>query len=90
MLKHLAEQRDHSKEVSQKAFEENCNFRNTVREKLNQKMLANMENRSAQMAALNEKFKEKVRSHCYSIPTRCIFMLNVGEKRGNYHDPFVF
>uniref|UniRef100_A0A8D3BP22 Stathmin n=1 Tax=Scophthalmus maximus TaxID=52904 RepID=A0A8D3BP22_SCOMX len=59
VLKHLAEQRDHSKEVSQKAFEENCNFRNTVREKLNQKMLANMENRSAQMAALNEKFKEK-------------------------------
>lgn len=60
MLKHLAEKREHEKEVIQKAIEENCNFSKMVQEKLNQKMEANKENRTARMAALNEKFKEKV------------------------------
>lgn len=60
MLKHLAEKREHEKEVLQKAMEESCNFSKITQEKLKQKMEANKENRSARMAALNEKFKEKV------------------------------
>ncbi|XP_033836966.1 stathmin 1b isoform X1 [Periophthalmus magnuspinnatus] len=59
VLKHLAEKREHEKEVIQKAFEEDCNFKKMALEKLAQKMEANKENRNAQMAALNEKFKEK-------------------------------
>ncbi|KAM6935694.1 stathmin 1b [Lycodopsis pacificus] len=59
VLKHLAEQREHEKEVIQKAIEEDSNFSKMAQEKLNQKMEANKENRTARMAALNEKFKEK-------------------------------
>ncbi|XP_061572495.1 stathmin-like [Cololabis saira] len=59
VLKQLAEKREHEKEVIQKAIEENCNFSKLAQEKLNQKMEVNKENRSARMAALNEKFKEK-------------------------------
>ncbi|XP_040901103.1 stathmin 1b [Toxotes jaculatrix] len=59
VLKHFAEKREHEKEVIQKAIEENCNFSKMAQEKLNQKMEANKENRTARMAALNEKFKEK-------------------------------
>ncbi|KAJ0047428.1 hypothetical protein NL108_001282 [Boleophthalmus pectinirostris] len=59
VLKHLAEKREHEKEVIQKAIEESCNFSKMAQEKLVQKMEANKENRNAQMAALNEKFKEK-------------------------------
>ncbi|XP_010752709.1 stathmin 1b [Larimichthys crocea] len=59
VLKHLAEKREHEKEVLQKAMEESCNFSKITQEKLKQKMEANKENRSARMAALNEKFKEK-------------------------------
>ncbi|KAM6910454.1 stathmin 1b, partial [Xenentodon cancila] len=59
VLKNLAEKREHEKEVIQKAIEENCNFSKLAKEKLNQKMEVNKENRSARMAALNEKFKEK-------------------------------
>ena len=54
MLKHLAEKREHEKEVLQKAMEENNNFSKMAEEKLNQKMEANKENRTARMAALNE------------------------------------
>ena len=60
MLKHLAEKREHEKEVLQKAMEENDNFSKMAEEKLNQKMEANKEKREARMAELNEKFKEKV------------------------------
>lgn len=60
VLKHLAEKREHEKEVLQKAMEENNNFSKMAEEKLNQKMEANKENRTALMAAMNEKFKEKV------------------------------
>lgn len=60
VLKHLAEKREHGKEVLQKAMEENNNFSKMAEEKLNQKMEANKENRTALMAAMNEKFKEKV------------------------------
>ncbi|XP_026096848.1 stathmin-like isoform X1 [Carassius auratus] len=59
VLKQLAERREHEKEVLQKALEENNNFSKMAEEKLNQKMEANKENRSAIMAAMNEKFKEK-------------------------------
>ncbi|XP_036949647.1 stathmin-like isoform X1 [Acanthopagrus latus] len=59
VLKHLAEKREHEKEVLQKAMEENNNFSKMAEEKLNQKMEANKENRTALMAAMNEKFKEK-------------------------------
>uniref|UniRef100_A0AAQ5XF00 Stathmin n=1 Tax=Amphiprion ocellaris TaxID=80972 RepID=A0AAQ5XF00_AMPOC len=67
ILKHLAEKREHEKEVIQKAIEENCNFMKSAQEKLNQKMEANKENHSARMAALSEKFKEKVSSSCTDI-----------------------
>ena len=40
-------------------MEENNNFSKMAEEKLNQKMEANKENRTARMAAMNEKFKEK-------------------------------
>lgn len=56
----MAEKREHEKEVQQKAMEENNNFSKMAEEKLNQKMEANKENRTALMAAMNEKFKEKV------------------------------
>ncbi|KAL7827006.1 hypothetical protein AOLI_G00322150 [Acnodon oligacanthus] len=59
VLKHLAEKREHEKVVQQKAVEENNNFSKMAEEKLNQKMEANKENRTAIMAAMNEKFKEK-------------------------------
>lgn len=41
-------------------MEENNNFSKMAEEKLNLKMEANKENRTAIMAAMNEKFKEKV------------------------------
>uniref|UniRef100_A0A8D3BFA1 Stathmin n=2 Tax=Scophthalmus maximus TaxID=52904 RepID=A0A8D3BFA1_SCOMX len=59
VLKHLAEKREHEKEVLLKAMEENNNFSKMAEEKLNLKMEANKENRTAIMAAMNEKFKEK-------------------------------
>ncbi|XP_051991472.1 stathmin-like [Xyrauchen texanus] len=59
VLRHLAEKREHEKEVLQKALEESNNFSKMAEEKLNQKMEANKENRSAIMAAMTEKFKEK-------------------------------
>lgn len=46
--------------VQQKALEENNNFSKMAEEKLNQKMEATKEKRTAMMAAMNEKFKEKV------------------------------
>ncbi|XP_061520587.1 stathmin 1a [Phyllopteryx taeniolatus] len=59
VLKHLAEKREHEKEVLQKAMEENNNFSKMAEEKLNQKMETNKGKRTAIMAAMNEKFKEK-------------------------------
>lgn len=64
VLKHLAEKREHMKEVQQKAMEENNNFSKMAEEKLQQKMEANKENRTAIMAAMSEKFKEKVGRFC--------------------------
>ncbi|KAJ8386280.1 hypothetical protein AAFF_G00174760 [Aldrovandia affinis] len=59
VLKHLAEKREHEKEVQQKAMEESSNFSKMAEDKLNQKMEANKENRTARMQAMNDKFKEK-------------------------------
>ncbi|CAB1342534.1 unnamed protein product, partial [Coregonus sp. 'balchen'] len=57
--KHLAEKREHEREVIQKAFEENNNFIKNAKEKLEQKMEANKENREALLAAMLERLQEK-------------------------------
>lgn len=44
----------------QKAFEENNNFIKNAKEKLEQKMEANKENREALLAAMLERLQEKV------------------------------
>lgn len=69
VLKHLADEREHEKEVLQKAMEENNNFSKMAEERLNQKMEANKENRTALKAAMSEKFKEKV---SVSFKFKCI------------------
>lgn len=46
----------------QKAFEENNNFIKNAKEKLEQKMEANKENREALLAAMLERLQEKVQS----------------------------
>lgn len=60
LLKHLAEKREHEREVIQKAFEENNNFIKNAKEKLEQKMESNKENREALLAAMLERLQEKV------------------------------
>ncbi|KAM9421483.1 stathmin-4-like isoform 1-T4 [Salvelinus alpinus] len=59
LLKHLAEKREHEREVIQKALEENNNFIKNSKEKLEQKMEANKENREALLAAMLERLQEK-------------------------------
>lgn len=63
MLKHLAEKREHEREVIQKAFEENNNFIKNAKEKLEQKMEAIKENREALLAAMLERLQEKVQTN---------------------------
>lgn len=60
LLKHLAEKREHEREVIQKAIEENNNFIKTAKERLAQKMESNKENREAHLAAMLERLQEKV------------------------------
>lgn len=60
MLKHLAEKREHEREVLQKALEENNNFSKMAEEKLILKMEQIKENREANLAALIERLQEKV------------------------------
>uniref|UniRef100_A0A671EMX2 Stathmin-4 n=1 Tax=Rhinolophus ferrumequinum TaxID=59479 RepID=A0A671EMX2_RHIFE len=62
LLKHLAEKREHEREVIQKAIEENNNFIKMAKEKLAQKMESNKENREAHLAAMLERLQEKVSS----------------------------
>ncbi|XP_063771104.1 stathmin-4 isoform X1 [Pseudophryne corroboree] len=59
LLKHLAEKREHEREVIQKAIEENNNFSKMAKEKLTQKMEVNKENREAHLAAMLERLQEK-------------------------------
>lgn len=66
MLKHLAEAREHEREVLLKATEVRDNFTKMTKENITQKMEAYKENRVAQRAALNEKFKARVSSSCLS------------------------
>lgn len=66
MLKHFAEVREHEKEVLLKAVEDRNNFTKMTQECIAQKMEAYKENRGAQMAALNEKFKARVSCSCRS------------------------
>lgn len=66
MLKHFAEVREHEKEVLQKATEDRNNFSKMTKENISQKMEAYKENRVAQRAVLNEKFKARVSSSCCS------------------------
>uniref|UniRef100_A0A8C0WN95 Stathmin-4 n=1 Tax=Castor canadensis TaxID=51338 RepID=A0A8C0WN95_CASCN len=62
LLKHLAEKREHEREVIQKAIEENNNFIKMAKEKLAQKMESNKENREAHLAAMLERLQEKARN----------------------------
>ncbi|XP_031446729.1 stathmin-2 isoform X1 [Phasianus colchicus] len=61
VLKHLAEKREHEREVLQKALEENNNFSKMAEEKLILKMEQIKENREANLAALIERLQEKER-----------------------------
>ena len=60
VLKHLAEKREHEREVLQRALEENNNFSKMAEEKLILKMEQIKENREANLAALIERLQEKV------------------------------
>lgn len=70
LLKHLAEKREHEREVIQKAIEENNNFIKMAKEKLAQKMESNKENREAHLAAMLERLQEKVRARKRGIGIR--------------------
>uniref|UniRef100_A0A672SEN6 Stathmin n=1 Tax=Sinocyclocheilus grahami TaxID=75366 RepID=A0A672SEN6_SINGR len=59
LLKHLAEKREHEREVAQKAIEEHNNFIKMAKEKLEQRMEINKENREAHIAAMLERLQEK-------------------------------
>lgn len=61
VLKQLAEKREHERQVLHKALEENNNFSKMAEEKLNYKMEVNKENREAQLNALKQRLREKVR-----------------------------
>lgn len=60
LLKHLAEKREHERGVVQKAMEEQTNFIKMAKEKLEQRMEINKENREAHIAAMLERLQEKV------------------------------
>ncbi|KAM6980517.1 stathmin-like 4, like [Aplochiton taeniatus] len=59
LLKHLAEKREHERGVAQKAAEEHSNFIRLAKEKLEQRMEANKENRQAHLTAMLERLQEK-------------------------------
>ncbi|KAJ7408418.1 hypothetical protein WISP_121191 [Willisornis vidua] len=65
VLKHLAEKREHEREVLQKALEENNNFSKMAEEKLILKMEQIKENREANLAALIERLQEKASDVVY-------------------------
>uniref|UniRef100_A0A4W5LR97 Stathmin n=1 Tax=Hucho hucho TaxID=62062 RepID=A0A4W5LR97_9TELE len=67
LLKHLAEKREHERDVIQKALEENNNFIKNAKEKLEQKMEANKENREALLVAMLERLQEKSHSLFLSL-----------------------
>uniref|UniRef100_A0A4W5KCX0 Stathmin n=1 Tax=Hucho hucho TaxID=62062 RepID=A0A4W5KCX0_9TELE len=59
VLRHLAERREHEKEVLHKAMEENNNFSKMAEEKLNSKMEAKKANREAYLNSLKQRLREK-------------------------------
>ncbi|CAL8395204.1 unnamed protein product [Arctogadus glacialis] len=59
LLKHLAEKREHQREVVQKATEENNNFIRHAKQRLQQRMENNQENRQNRLAAMRERLQEK-------------------------------
>ncbi|XP_062863005.1 stathmin-like 4, like [Trichomycterus rosablanca] len=67
LLKHLAEKREHEREVAQKALDEQNNFIKTAKEKLEQKMETNKENRKAHIAAMLGRLQEKEK-HAEEVP----------------------
>lgn len=78
----------------QKAFEENNNFIKHAKEKLEQKMEANKENREALLAAMLERLQEKVRStfnpqrefiRVVSIGLSCLYASRKHKERGYHH-----
>lgn len=81
MLRHLAERREHEREVLHKAIEENNNFSKMAEEKLNYKMEVISQNREAYLNSLKQRLREKV---CYLVvvlfisPFPYTFFLGVG------------
>lgn len=71
MLKHLAEKREHEREVALKAAEEHNNFVRLAKEKLEHRMEANKEKRQAHIAAMLERLQEKVREKTWDPPPSC-------------------
>uniref|UniRef100_UPI00358E39AF stathmin-like isoform X1 n=2 Tax=Myxine glutinosa TaxID=7769 RepID=UPI00358E39AF len=61
VLKHLAEKRDHEREVIQKAQEEKKVFMKKAEERLNNSMETKKEKREAQLAAKVERLHDKVK-----------------------------
>lgn len=92
MLKHFAEVREHEKEVLQKVTEDRSNFSKITKDNISQKMEAYKENRVAQRAVLNEKFKARVSppvpatSRMFPTDSRavttCCFLLATGQEAG--------
>ncbi|XP_030233527.1 stathmin-like 4, like isoform X2 [Gadus morhua] len=66
LLKHLAEKREHEREVAQKAVEEQNNFIRLAKEKLEHRMELNKEKRQAHLAAMLERLQEKDK-HCVEV-----------------------
>ncbi|XP_076834411.1 stathmin-like 4, like isoform X2 [Brachyhypopomus gauderio] len=67
LRKFLAEKREHERGVAQKALEEHNNFIKTAREKLEQRMEINKENREAHIAAMLDRLQEKEK-HAEEVP----------------------
>uniref|UniRef100_A0A674BLK3 Stathmin n=1 Tax=Salmo trutta TaxID=8032 RepID=A0A674BLK3_SALTR len=63
LLKHLAEKREHEREVAQKALEEHNNFIRLAKERMELRMEHNKEKREAHLAAMLERLQEKVELH---------------------------
>ncbi|XP_041710814.1 stathmin-4 isoform X1 [Coregonus clupeaformis] len=59
LLKHLAEKREHEREVAQKALEEHNSFIRLAKERLELRMEHNKEKREAHLAAMLERLQEK-------------------------------
>ncbi|KAM6976672.1 stathmin-3-like [Aplochiton taeniatus] len=61
VLRHLAERREHEREVLHKALEENNNFSKMAEEKLNHKMEVITQNRQAHLNSMKQRLREKER-----------------------------